>query len=178
MSDYTKVVCFDLEMCCWDDREKGTGEVISIGLAELCLTTGKILRTAEHIVKPENDLVSEFCTKLTGLTQERVDTQGKPLEMVLESIKNKFGGAHKTYVAWGNDAAILDEECTTKDFFSPFTNSINAALVFMVKHRHNGGRLSMVKAMDQYDLQFEGKQHNAMVDAKNLARLIIASSLL
>jgi inhibitor of KinA sporulation pathway (predicted exonuclease) len=180
MTDYTKIVCFDLEMCCWDDPEQArdVGEIISIGLVEMCLATGKQLRTAEYIVKPEKDTVSSFCTKLTGITQAQVDKQGKPLEKVLERIKAKFGGAHKVYVAWGNDAFVLDEECAEKGFFSPITNSINAALLFMVKHRHNGGRIGMKKAMTQYGLDFEGRQHNALVDAKNLAKLIHITKLL
>ncbi|MFV0489974.1 MAG: exonuclease, partial [Vibrio fluvialis] len=37
--NYNRVVCFDLEMCCWNENGVGTtGEIIEVGLAEIDLT--------------------------------------------------------------------------------------------------------------------------------------------
>ena len=48
--NYTRIVCFDLEMCCWDDERKArTGEIIEIGVAELDLQSGEIVRRAQPL---------------------------------------------------------------------------------------------------------------------------------
>lgn len=177
-SDYSKVVCYDMEMCCWDEGDRRVGEIISIGIVELCLLTGRKLRDAHYYVKPDEDRVSEFCTQLTGITPAMVSKQGRPLHKVLETIKQKFGGSKKTYVAWGNDTEYLGEQCKWKGIENPITTSINAALLYMIKVRHNGSQVSMVKAMEEAGLSFEGRQHNALVDATNLSRLVFAKNLL
>lgn len=178
MSDYSKIICFDLEMCCWDGGERQIGEIISIGLVEMCLETGTHMRTAEFIVKPQYDDVSAFCTKLTGISQSQINKQGRPLEKVMETVKTKFGGDRKVYTAWGDDGNYLAKECDEKGFSSPIASHLNAALLYMTKHRHSGGQVAMKRAMNHYGLAFEGHQHNALNDATNMARLVHAAKLL
>ena len=179
-TDYSVIACFDMEMTCWrkDQHHKTTGEIISIGVAELCLNTGKILRESHYYVKPEVDKVSDFCQELTGITQKFVDNQGRPLEQVLESIKGRYGGAKKLYAAWGQDGDILREECSAKGISSPIENHINVAQIYMARKRHKGGRVSMKKAMTESGICFDGKQHNALVDVIALARVITVNNLL
>lgn len=177
-ADYSRVNCFDMEMCCWnDDENRDVGEIISIGIVELCLLTGKTLREAHYYVKPDLDQVSQFCTDLTGITQSMVNKQGRPLGKVLDIIRKNFG-SKRTYVAWGCDPEYLATECGHKGLESPIATSLNAALLYMTKMRHNGGRVSMRRAMEASGLEFEGQQHNALVDAKNLSKLIVTKSLL
>ncbi|MEG0869482.1 MAG: 3'-5' exonuclease [Hafnia sp.] len=177
-ADYTKINCFDMEMCCWGEGERRVGEIISIGVTELCLLTGRSLQEAHYYVKPEKDEVSEYCSELTGITQVMVNKQGRALHQVLDTMKRKFGGNRKTYVAWGTDADYLNNECLQKGIESPISKTLNAALLYMIRTRHNGGQISMIKAMNDAGLEFEGKQHNALVDAKNLSRLIYAKNLI
>lgn len=177
--DYGIIVCMDMEMACWekDTHHKTVGEVISIGLVELCLESGKQLREAHYYVKPETDEISDFCQSLTGITQKIVNKDGRPLEVVLSSIKDKFGGK-KIYAAWGGDGEILRERCADKGFESPLPNFINAAHIYMARKRHHGGRVSLKKAMSASGISFDGKQHNALVDAKALASVITVNDLL
>lgn len=71
--NYNRVVCFDLEMCCWNENGVGTiGEIIEVGLAEIDLTAGEIVKRAQYYVKPEHDEVSLFCVELTGITRVRL----------------------------------------------------------------------------------------------------------
>ncbi len=59
--NFNRVVCFDLEMCCWNVDGKGTtGEIIEIGLAEIDLAKQEIVKRAQYYVKPEQDEVSFF----------------------------------------------------------------------------------------------------------------------
>ena len=97
--NYTKLVCLDLEMTCWDDgREPRTGEIIEIGLAKVNLNTQEIEKSSSYIVKPEHDEISEFCTQLTGHTQRIIDRQGRPLKDVLETVVKNYGGTNVRFV--------------------------------------------------------------------------------
>lgn len=173
--DYSKVVCFDMEMCCWEDKPN-TGEIISIGLCELNLVNFEISREKHYFVKPRHDEVSDYCRKLTGITQKMVDRQGRSLEDVLLTITNNFG-TRRPYVAWGTDADYLARQCNEFGFSSPLQTSIDVGLLYRIKQR-NGPALSLTGALEKAGLQFEGQAHNALVDAKNLARLIIMAKLL
>ncbi|MFK4135944.1 exonuclease domain-containing protein [Pseudomonas luteola] len=176
--DYSKLVSFDMEMCCWNEGDRDVGEIISIGLVEIDLHRGVLLRESQYIVKPVKDAVSEYCTQLTGLTQALVNKQGKPLHDVLDSIKRKFGGPQKIYTAWGTDDQYLSKQCSELGIeSSPIQSCLNAAQLYAIRKRHKGGRLSMVKAMASEGLTFQGKQHSALDDARNLARLILATDL-
>ncbi len=76
--NFNRVVCFDLEMCCWNVDGKGTtGEIIEIGLAEIDLAKQEIVKRAQYYVKPEKDEVSLFCTELTGITPRKIEKQGE-----------------------------------------------------------------------------------------------------
>ena len=81
--NYQKIVFFDLEMCCWNEGDKSTGEIIEIGLAEVDLVKMEIIKRAQYYVKPENDEISRFCTELTGITPKTIKRQGRPLSEVL-----------------------------------------------------------------------------------------------
>lgn len=174
--DCSRINCFDLEMCCWEDS-KLTGEIISIGIVDLCLKTGKIRKEGHYYVRPDHDEVSAYCTELTGITRRHIEKQGRPLGAVMDSVRAQFGGAQRIYTAWGTDAEVVRKESIVKGFDSPIINSVNAALMYNLKKRHSGRPRGMLKAMADNGLVFEGRQHNALVDSRNLAGLIVASKL-
>lgn len=118
--NYNRIVCFDLEMCCWNENGVGsTGEIIEVGLAEIDVEKGEIVKRAQYYVKPQQDEISPFCTELTGINQRKIDKQGRPLEHVLKSMIKNFGGANKIYASWGRDDQILHAECKAKGIEFP-----------------------------------------------------------
>ena len=119
--NHNRVVCFDLEMCCWNDNGIGrTGEIIEIGLAEIDLTSSEIVKRAQYYVKPEVDEVSQFCTELTGISRPKLDKQGRTLEEILSSMKKNFGGSNKIYASLCRAYIILHKECVKKGLEIPF----------------------------------------------------------
>src|SRR3954465_14601249 len=71
------VLVIDIESTCWDGGfpPKGeTNDIIEIGLTPLELSTGRRLEKRSILVRPERSKVGPFCTQLTTLTQEQVDT--------------------------------------------------------------------------------------------------------
>lgn len=172
--NHNRVVCFDLEMCCWNENGVGTtGEIIEIGLAEIDVVQGEIVKRAQYYVKPQHDSISPFCTELTGITPRVIHKQGRPLDHVLKSMIKNFGGAKKIYAAWGRDDVILREECETKGFDFPFQEYLNLATLYRIQHRMKDERIGHRPAQEALGIVWEGRQHSAYVDAYNLAKLAL-----
>ena len=169
-----RIVCFDLEMCCWNENGVGTtGEIIEVGLAEIDLVKGEIVKRAQYYVKPEQDEVSLFCSQLTGITPRKIEKQGRPLEEVLKSMIKNFGGANKIYASWGRDDRILAQECQDKGIEMPFKEFINLATLYRVQHRLKDKRIGHKAAQEAQNIEWEGRQHSGYVDAYNLAKLAL-----
>ncbi|WP_070965445.1 3'-5' exonuclease [Vibrio sonorensis] len=172
--NHNRVVCFDLEMCCWNENGVGTtGEIIEIGLAEIDLVKGEIVKRAQYYAKPENDEISAFCVELTGITPRKIEKQGRPLESVLQSMVKNFGGANKIYASWGRDDLILKSECEAKGIEMPFKEFINLATLYRIQHRLKDKRIGHREAQDNQNIEWEGRQHSGYVDAYNLAKLAL-----
>lgn len=79
------LVVMDTEQVCWEDslstRAQGKGpvrEVIQLAAITVDTTTFKEISSFEVMVKPVfYPELSQFCIELTGITQERVDREGK-----------------------------------------------------------------------------------------------------
>ncbi|MFN3014679.1 exonuclease domain-containing protein [Vibrio coralliilyticus] len=172
--NHNRIVCFDLEMCCWNENGVGTtGEIIEVGLAEIDLVKGEIVKRAQYYVKPEKDEVSLFCSQLTGITPRKIEKQGRPLEEVLKSMIKNFGGANKIYASWGRDDRILAQECQDKGIEMPFKEFINLATLYRVQHRLKDKRIGHKAAQEAQNIEWEGRQHSGYVDAYNLAKLAL-----
>ncbi len=172
--NYTKLIAFDLEMCCWNDgRKPSTGEIIEIGLVEIDLEQGTLTRAAQYYVLPEHDEVSEFCTELTGITPHTIKRQGRHLEDVLRTIEKRFGFKSRIYLAWGRDESVLFDECASKGIDLYRFDFINYSMWYKVKSRFKNKRVGMRKAMLRENVEWVGKQHSGVVDAYNLGRLFL-----
>ncbi|PJC87999.1 exonuclease [Vibrio sp. HA2012] len=172
--NYTRIVCLDLEMCCWNvDGVGSTGEIIEVGLAEIDLEKGDIVKRAQYYVRPEKDEVSEFCTELTGISSRTIRKQGRPLADVLQSMTKNFGGTNKIYASWGRDDAILRAECQSKGLAMPFREFINLATLYRIQNRIKNQRIGHRAAQEAKGIEWQGRQHSGYVDAYNLARLAL-----
>ncbi|ALM70594.1 3'-5' exonuclease [Vibrio vulnificus] len=172
--NHNRIVCFDLEMCCWNEDGVGrTGEIIEIGLAEIDLLKGEIVKRAQYYVKPEHDEVSLFCAELTGITPRKIEKQGRPLAEVIKSMIKNFGGSNKIYASWGRDDRILMQECQEKGIDAPFNEFINIATLYRIQHRLKDKRIGHRAAQEAKGIDWEGRQHSGYVDAYNLAKLAL-----
>lgn len=172
--NFRRIVCFDLEMCCWNDgRNPSTGEIIEIGVAEIDLVSKEIVKRSQYYVTPEKDEISQYCIDLTHITPSIIRKQGRPLKDVLESMKANYGNTNKIYGAWGRDDLVLFNECKQKDIPLPFREYLNIATLYRIHHRDKNKRYGMRIAMEKAGLEFEGTQHSGYNDAYNLARLAL-----
>lgn len=181
--NYETIVALDLEQCCWEEDDRHAGEIIQIGVAQANVITGEVQPPRSYYVKPDHDTISQYCTKLTGITQRQVDKQGRSLPVILDIIRDKIG-VKKTYVTWGTDIETIDQEILEKlrledglldQYIFRFKHTINLSILFhmLAPDKPKRGRYKLSEALKYFDVDFQGRAHDAGVDAYNTAILAV-----
>lgn len=164
-----EIFVYDLEATC--GLPEGTqSEIIQLGYCFLNLKTKAITNCKSIIVKPQYTSITKFCTDLTGITQEQVNKgiNFKQLISHLMDLKLKY----RMCVCFGHDHLFIQNECISKNVEYPFSvsNLINLCNLIKLRKKTEKG-ISLINALKENNLEFEGIQHNAMYDAYNTARL-------
>jgi inhibitor of KinA sporulation pathway (predicted exonuclease) len=163
----------DIEATCWarDDPDRHVSDIIEIGLTTVDLTAGERLAKHKILVKPERSTVSEFCTQLTGLTQEEVDG-GVSLAEACDLLATEHKAADRPWASWGDyDRHQFLRQCEATGVAYPFGEThVNAKTVFSRLHR---GRHGMKAALELADLPLEGRHHDGADDSWNVAALVL-----
>ena len=185
MPDHLVVV--DLEATCWDDSQdrRADMETIEIGAVKF---DGDLLHAAEsHVhaklmaadefqvyIRPVVEpTLSGFCTELTGITQEQVDS-GIPFTEAF-GLFAEWAGERPILASWGHfDIAQLGKDCRRHGITTPFW-------VSSVEHINLRARFEdYIGFQCQYisdgiaalELEFEGRSHSGLDDARNAARIL------
>jgi inhibitor of KinA sporulation pathway (predicted exonuclease) len=165
----------DIEATCWQgDAPAGqVSEVIEIGLCVVDLDARRRLERHAILVKPQRSVVSEFCTRLTGLTSADLDG-GESFVGACARLVAEHDSAHRTWASWGDyDRKQFESQCTETDVPYPFGAShVNAKAVFAAAHGLRR-RPGMALALDTVGLPLEGRHHRGVDDAWNIAALIL-----
>lgn len=182
----------DVEATCWEsdpdlaDGEFQNGqpnEVIEIGVAALDMKTRGVFQRASIVVKPRYTKVSKFCTQLTGWTQEEVD-KGMHIVDALAYFREHFKvtknhvwcsygeyDRHKLSSQTGEPGLLNLYGIAPKDnVFDQMRAHYNIKTLMALKHNLKR-ELGMAKALAYYGLPLEGKHHNGMDDACNIAKI-------
>ena len=171
-----KIQFIDLELLCWEPSIVPSGQskhIIQIGLVEIDAIQLDILRKQSYFVRPNFAFeVSKFCTDLTGITQEQLIKKGRPFPEVIRSIQKNWGTSGKVTYAWGDDNEPIREHCTLYNIPNPWahTGIWDFGVFFRSAHKLQR-RLPLTKALEHLKLTFEGRAHDALTDATNLAIL-------
>ncbi|XP_022084739.1 ERI1 exoribonuclease 2-like [Acanthaster planci] len=186
---FSYLIVIDFESTCWKDKRNVGQEVIEFPAVLLNTSTGSIESEFHTYVLPEeNPQLSAFCTELTGITQDQVES-GVPLRVCLskfsrwltkqESEKNiayNTGDDGKklcTFVTWSDwDLSVcLHYECRRKQLLKPpALNSwidLRATYKNFYKRKPNG----LHGALQDVGIEFHGRQHSGIDDARNTAQL-------
>lgn len=165
-------LALDLEM------NQPSGKIIQVGVAIGNSTNHRDQYiTRKWYINPEEEL-SEFIIELTGITRSDIVSNCLSHQTIAEEI-SKLICEHKTFVnpvTWGggDSSELLAEFCKHHVDFPHFGRRwIDVktwyTLNMFSKGKNPSGGLS--SAMGQYKLQFQGKAHQADVDAKNTLAL-------
>ena len=171
-----KILVVDVEATCWQGAppEGQDHEIIEVGICVLDVGTGEVVPGSKRsiLVKPIKSKVSEYCTRLTSLTQEQIDA-GIPLAEACEILKREYLSEQRVWASWGDyDRKQFWRECRLKNIAYPFGDShINVKNLFALSQGLSE-ELDLELAIEKLNLKFEGREHRAHDDAFNIARVL------
>jgi len=102
MTLYNDKICiFDIECTCDESNENFTQEIIQIGCVKIS-NNYDIVSTLNLYIKPViNPVLTNFCTGLTGITQNLLNEKGKSINDAIKTFAGYTSDCRKI-VSWGN----------------------------------------------------------------------------
>lgn len=169
-----KIIVVDVESTAWEGAPPPgeVSEIIEVGICMLDVASGTCEGREGYIIKPTRSVVSEYCTRLTSLTQEDVD-KGISFGNACSALKTKFESKDRTWASWGDyDRRQFERQCRVQNVGFPFGPShINVknlfALAFELPHE-----VGMSQALEHLGLPLEGTHHRGIDDAWNIAAIL------
>lgn len=168
-----QIIVIDIEATCWDSTPPlgQESEIIEIGVCPLDLASAKPLEKKSILVKPEHSTLSEFCTKLTSLTQTDVDG-GMPFARACSMIMEKYLTRGRIWASYGEyDRLHLQRQCQSRQVEYPFGEEhINIKMLTSIM-LGIPRQVGMAEALKLLHLKQEGIHHRGDDDAWNIARI-------
>lgn len=174
---FDKIIVVDIEATCWEeDQPDNISEIIEIGISPIDTKSGKILESRGIIVKAENSRISEYCTKLTTLTQEDVDS-GISFKDACDILINDYNCKNYVWGSYGHyDKEQFLLQCKRDNVEYPFSKShINIKILLALKYSLKK-EVGMKKALKLLKMPLVGTHHRGIDDSRNIA--IILSKIL
>ncbi len=169
-----RVIVVDVESTCWEGEPPSgqESEIIEIGLCPLEVASGELQETRSILVRPERSSVSDFCTRLTTLTQEQVDS-GISFEEACALLRREYRTTERVWASYGDyDRKQFERQCRAVGLPYPFgSRHLNVKSLFAIVHalpREAG----MNEALAMMGLTLEGTHHRGGDDAHNIARIL------
>ncbi|NVM54435.1 MAG: exonuclease domain-containing protein [Candidatus Helarchaeota archaeon] len=176
MNELDTIIVIDVESTTWKDIPPPSQEreIIEIGICPLQVATGKRLSKRNILVKPEKSTVTDYCTKLTTLTQEQIKNLGISLKEACSTLEKEYLTKTRTWASWGKyDKNQFERECKSKNVPYPFgPNHVNIKSLFASK-KGLTHEVELLEALQMLGLQFEGTYHRAVDDAYNIAHVFL-----
>lgn len=147
-------------------------ELIELGAVLVNANTLDSISSFQAFVKPvRNPTLSEFCAKLTNISQTEIDN-AEPFADVWESFLCWLHGRECLFSSWGKgDLSILQKECSLTEASFPFTQHLDIKKAFSKCNRLNK-RVGLKMALNLANVEREGAQHRALDDAINTTKLL------
>lgn len=178
MKDNYKVNVVDIEATCWEDNSNPPpgqrSEIIEIGIVEVDMITRERSKKRSIMITPETSKVSDFCTKLTTITQKELDQNGIPLETALGILRQDYKANRRTWASWGDyDRNMFMKECFRHDLLYPFgPRHLNLkTAVSMLKNPAKEWGVGV--CLRSLGMKFYGTQHRGADDAWNIAAILL-----
>lgn len=166
-------IVVDFEATCWpEEQRRGDGEIIEFGCVRVEHTTARIIDEFQSFVRPTRyPRLSDFCTRLTSITQADVDT-APTFDAVYTAFCAWVGDfKNTTFCSWGAlDQFLLRQACRFHRLPFPFDDEyVNIKPAF--SDIYTGRGVSMPRALEIMEIPATGRMHRAIDDARSIARL-------
>ena len=171
-----QIVVVDLEATCWKDRVPPEGQaqdIIEIGLTLLDNDTFERSQKTSILVKPERSTVSEFCTELTTITADMIDSEGVSFAEACLTLRKRFDARERVFASWGDfDRRAVERQCADMGVPYPFgPTHLNAKSLFALAHGLKT-EVGLPTALKTLGFELEGTHHRGHDDAWNIARVL------
>ncbi|WP_037679911.1 3'-5' exonuclease [Streptomyces griseus] len=165
----------DVEATCWRGSPPpgAVSEIIEIGLTVVDLAARE--RVARHriLVRPARSTVSDFCTELTGLTPQEVDT-GVEFAEACRRLAALHRSGERPWASWGDyDRHQFTRQCAATRTPYPFGGRHTNAKAAFTEAYGLRKRPGMAQALRIAGLPLEGRHHRGEDDAWNIAALVL-----
>ena len=180
-SDFDYLLVLDFEAQCIKDSRLDCQEIIEFPVVIVDVNAQKILDKYFHsyvkpIIYPQ---LSEFCTELTGITQDKVEC-ADTLDIVLQNfhkfleesgiLNSKF--SFVTCGDWDLRTCLNNEAKYKKLQYHTYLNSwINVKHVFGSFSGYT--KVGMTRMLNDLNLKLDGRHHSGIDDARNISKIVI-----
>jgi inhibitor of KinA sporulation pathway (predicted exonuclease) len=171
---FDQILVVDIESTCWEEpKTDDISEIIEIGICPIDTSFGDTLESRSIIVKPTYSKVSEFCTELTTLTQEDVDS-GISFKDACDILINEYNSKKYMWASYGSyDKSQFDAQCKRECIEYPFSKAhMNIKLLFALRYSLKRD-VGMEKALRLLGMPLIGTHHRGIDDAKNVANILL-----
>lgn len=179
LMDYKYIGILDFEANCEENTKLDVQEIIEFpvvfyNLEKQCIEQDK---TFHHYCQVVKYPITEFCTQLTGITQEIVDN-GKPFVEVLQLfgkwVRDNQLNINTLFLTCGDwdFAKCLKKYCNHLNIPYPgfFKRWCNIKTLFKeFYHQRSRGMMYMLNALD---IPHEGRHHSGIDDCLNIAKIV------
>lgn len=174
------ILCVDLECTCWEGmasyEDKKKREIIEIGVTSITYDGERnpVLEKGKRLfVKNVKTDISQYCTNLTGITQEIIDKDGVSLEEACKYLQDTYNSINHPWFSWGRfDRDCLIGNCRNQNVVYPMSSEyFNLSVLYSVMTRRKN-KQSMKKALASLEMGLIGTHHNGTDDSFNVARIL------
>lgn len=182
---YDYLLVLDFEATCDDPVQTLPQEIIEFPIQMVNLTTLETEATFHFFTKPRiNPKLSEFCTELTGITQDIIDAAPDLGEIValadhwLET--NRLGlepaGGMRSFLPlicgdW--DLNHLRRECLFKGIEAPRWARTYCNVKYAYEAAMGTRKLGMPRMLEGLNFELEGHHHSGIDDSANIAKIAV-----
>ncbi len=171
-------IIFDLEATCWENKQEHRGENETIEIGAIMINEKKeIVSEFCSFVKPvRNPMLTDFCTELTSIRQDDVDS-AKKFNEVIEEFKSWItSSGQDDYIlcSWGfYDRRQLERDLDIYDVDKEWIKKH-----ISLKHQYPAikgfkKRIGIKNALEKEGITFTGRHHRGIDDARNISKIFI-----
>jgi len=176
MNEYSFFLVIDLEATCCDQRSirREETEIIEIGAVMVSADTLDVVDDFSSFVRPvRHPRLTAFCTELTSITQEQVDSAKRLREVFDQFVAWANGFQGFLFCSWGDyDRNQITRECRINGIPYPFgADHLNLKKRFS-ERQNLRKKFGMAAALKLAGLELDGTHHRGIDDARNIARLL------
>lgn len=183
MTPYPYLLVLDFEANCLEKGELPCQEIIEFPVVPVDVVNMKIMhdKTFHYYIKPSVvPNITEFCTRLTGITQAKVDG-GISIQDALNRLDvwmadHGFDKGNSTFVTVSRTDLLmfLKNEADYKnirlpDYLKKFINITDIFKSTLHKEKASG----MIRMLSELNINLTGNHHSGIDDTRNTAKIVI-----